>query len=157
MCKDGFFEIWGGGLVGAFPRVVQWMGMPELLEKFGTPAAQVDPELKEEFEAIFYSWCLDRTKTEIWESAQKARVTLGPYNTIADLLASHQLQERRYWAEIEHPVAGMLAYPGAPAKMETPWQIRRPAPLLGEYNQEVYGELGYTRQDLTKLREQGVI
>jgi crotonobetainyl-CoA:carnitine CoA-transferase CaiB-like acyl-CoA transferase len=35
--------------------------------------------------------------------------------------------------------------------------VRRPAPLLGEHNEEIYGELGYTKEDLIKLREWGII
>ena len=60
--------------------------------------------------------------------------------------------------EVDHPAAGRVKYPGAPFKMmETPWEIRRPAPLLGQHNEEVMGELGYTKEDLVRLREQGVI
>jgi len=41
---------------------------------------------------------------------------------------------------------------------QTPWAIRSPAPLLGQHNEEVYGEcLGYGREDLVKMREMGVI
>jgi crotonobetainyl-CoA:carnitine CoA-transferase CaiB-like acyl-CoA transferase len=31
------------------------------------------------------------------------------------------------------------------------------APLLGEHNEEVLGELGYARADLVKLRQRGVL
>jgi len=38
-------------------------------------------------------------------------------------------------------VTGPLTYPGAPFKLSaTPWQIRSPAPRLGEHNAQVYGE-----------------
>jgi crotonobetainyl-CoA:carnitine CoA-transferase CaiB-like acyl-CoA transferase len=41
---------------------------------------------------------------------------------------------------------------------ETPWQIRSPAPLLGQHNEEVFcGRLGYKREDLKKMEESGVI
>jgi crotonobetainyl-CoA:carnitine CoA-transferase CaiB-like acyl-CoA transferase len=34
----------------------------------------------------------------------------------------------------------------------------RPAPMLGQHNQQVYGEvLGYSRQRLDQLKESGVI
>ena len=56
------------------------------------------------------------------------------------------------------PFTGKLSYSGAPFRSEAmPWVVRRPAPLLGQHNEEVYGAVGYTREDLTKLRERGVI
>jgi crotonobetainyl-CoA:carnitine CoA-transferase CaiB-like acyl-CoA transferase len=41
--------------------------------------------------------------------------------------------------------------------MESPWAIRRRAPLLGEDNAGVYGELGLSADSLTALREARVI
>ena len=41
---------------------------------------------------------------------------------------------------------------------KTPWHIERPAPLLGEHNEEVFCErLGYSRQDLVRMRAEGAI
>jgi crotonobetainyl-CoA:carnitine CoA-transferase CaiB-like acyl-CoA transferase len=40
---------------------------------------------------------------------------------------------------------------------QLPWRIRRPAPLLSQHNEEVYSRLGYSREDLVKLRERGII
>ncbi len=35
---------------------------------------------------------------------------------------------------------------------ETPWELRRPAPQLGEHNHEVYAEaLGYRQEELARL------
>jgi len=68
------------------------------------------------------------------------------------------LQHRKYFVDIEHPVGGKITYPGAPFKMsETPWQAER-APLLGEHNEEVLcRRLGYSQEDLVKLRERNII
>jgi crotonobetainyl-CoA:carnitine CoA-transferase CaiB-like acyl-CoA transferase len=39
-----------------------------------------------------------------------------------------------------------------------PWLIRRPAPLMGQHNEEIYcGKLGYSKEDLVKLKETGCI
>jgi len=158
MCKDGFFDIWGGGIVQAFTFVVDWMGMPELMEQFGSVEAQMNPEKEAEFDAIFLPWCLERNKLEIWETAQKARVKLGPINTTEDLLRTPHFHERGFWVEMDHPAMGKVTCPGAPYKMcETPWQVNRPAPLLGQHNEEVYSGIGYSGEDLVKLKEIGVI
>jgi len=72
--------------------------------------------------------------------------------------AAH-LAERGFFVEIDHPKAGKLKYPGAPCKFSSPlWQLKRPAPLLGQHNEEVFCQrLGYTRKELVKLRQAGVI
>jgi len=140
-----------------FDRTTRMMGMPELMERFGDPSAQFNPELKEEFEAIFLPWCAERTKREIVAAGQAAGVLCGPINTTEDLLSDPHFKERGYFVEIDHPAAGKFLYPGAPFRAETPWRIRRPAPLLGEHNGEVYAGLGYSEEDLVRLKEMGVI
>ncbi|MFQ5925569.1 MAG: CoA transferase, partial [Dehalococcoidia bacterium] len=76
-----------------------------------------------------------------------------------ELLNDPHFRERGFWAEIDHPMTGKLTYPGAPIKAEEmPWVIRRSAPLLGQHNEEIYCDrLGYSRQDLVKLKEARVI
>jgi crotonobetainyl-CoA:carnitine CoA-transferase CaiB-like acyl-CoA transferase len=50
-------------------------------------------------------------------------------------------------------------YPGQPYQFsKTAPRNRHGAPLLGQHNEEVYcTRLGYTKQDLIKLREAGII
>jgi crotonobetainyl-CoA:carnitine CoA-transferase CaiB-like acyl-CoA transferase len=74
------------------------------------------------------------------------------------LLTDPQYQARNFWIDIDHPYAGIQTYPGAPVKMtETGWKMSR-APLLGEHNQEIYCDrLGYSKEELVRLRASGVI
>ena len=60
---------------------------------------------------------------------------------------------------MDHPVVGRAEYPGMGPKLSgLDFEIRMPAPLLGQHNTEVYcDELGYTRDDLVTLREMGII
>ncbi len=157
-CADGYVELTGG--IVYFPRVVRMLGEPETFEdpKWRTPTAQSDPELKQEFEEYFIPWCLERTKYEIWYAAQEAGVLSGPINSMEDLADDPNFNQRNAFAEMEHPVAGRLRYPGRPFVMnESPWSIRRPAPTLGQHNDETLTGLGYTREDIARLREQNAI
>ena len=157
-CQDGYFAITGGGVY--FPRVVQMMGSPGSLQepRWYTPEAQSDPELKEEFEQIFFPWILSRSKQQAWEAAHRARVLSGPLNTMEDLLNEPFFNERGAFAQVDHPQAGPLRQPGRPFIMsETPWTLRRPAPLLGQHNEEVLADLGYTVEDIISFRQSGVI
>jgi len=61
--------------------------------------------------------------------------------------------------EMEHPeLHDTLTYVGPSIKlMETPIRFRRRAPLIGEHNQEVYAELGLSRDEIIALKEGGII
>jgi CoA:oxalate CoA-transferase len=94
----------------------------------------------------------------VWAAAQACSILSGPIFTVDEVVDDPHYKGRGYWVEIEHPVAGRLRYPGQPFRMsEHPWRLRRPAPLLGQHNEEVYGALGYSKEDLVKLREMGAI
>jgi crotonobetainyl-CoA:carnitine CoA-transferase CaiB-like acyl-CoA transferase len=157
-CEDGYFEVTGGLIY--FPRVVRMLGdPPELLEpRWYTPESQTDPELKDEFEAHFLSWTLQRSKADAWRAAQESNVLSGPLNTMEDVANDQHFIGRGAFAQIDHPLAGSLKYPGRPFVMtESPWEIRRPAPMLGQHNGEILQELGYGPDDQVRLRAQGVI
>ncbi len=112
----------------------------------------------DELSAEFYAWAAGVTKGEAYERAGRARAPIAPVNTIADLLASPHLRERGFFHEVEHPAAGALPYPGPPARMSATPPSPRRAPLLGEHNREVYGELlGLAPRDLAKLSAAGVV
>jgi len=158
-CQDGYIYIhvtdqW-------WPRLVQMLACPDLLTdpRFATPAARLSTEHQPAFDAIFYPWLLERTKQEIMERAQAARVLATAVNTPQDVLQDRQFQERGFFVEITHPDAGHVTQPGPPFRMtETPWCIRRPAPRLGQHNEEIYGGmLGLSKEELLVLREQGAI
>jgi crotonobetainyl-CoA:carnitine CoA-transferase CaiB-like acyl-CoA transferase len=163
VCKDGYvFMVATGSTTGAlfFPAIARMLKLtPAEVEEWGRPEILNDPVKSGEFDQRFLEpWLLERNMMEIVEEAQAAGVMSTPYNTPGSLLSDPHFRERGYWKEIDHPVVGRLTYPGAPFRMgEGGWQIRRSAPLLGQHNEEVYGELGYSKEDLTQLRQSGVI
>jgi crotonobetainyl-CoA:carnitine CoA-transferase CaiB-like acyl-CoA transferase len=84
-------------------------------------------------------WMRQQKKEDIHHRAAKAKIPIGPFNTAADVLANEQYQARGYFIEVDHPIAGKHLYPGWPYKMTaTPPAVERPAPLLGQHNQEVF-------------------
>jgi crotonobetainyl-CoA:carnitine CoA-transferase CaiB-like acyl-CoA transferase len=154
-CADGLFEI----LVGidrwdAFVRTVaeDWIGDP----LFKPPVR--DPAISERFNQHWRPWVLTRSKRELTERFQQGGVPCAPLNTVADLAGDEQLMHRDFFIDIDHPSVGRLTYPGAPFKMQqAAYVIRRPAPLLGQHNAEILGELGYRAADLAALSANAVI
>ena len=157
-CEDGYFQLSGSRTY--FPRVVRMLGEPEFLteSRWTTPEAQRDADMKAEFEEYFQIWVKTRTMYDAWRTAQDARVLSGPLNTVGDLMQDPVFNQRGAFADITHPEAGELKYPGRPFIMnESPWAVNRPAPLLGQHNGEILGSLGYSGDDIVRLKQQGVI
>ncbi len=76
-----------------------------------------------------------------------------------DVDVDEQMNARGYWEEVHHPVVGPVRFPAWPMRYASrlaPW-FRLPAPLLGQHNGEVLGELGLTTHDLAALQADGVI
>ncbi len=98
-------------------------------------------------------------KEELFHQLQENALAAAPVNTSEDLVNSAQMEARGFFAEVEHPEAGKLKYPTVPYKFsETPSKVERAAPLLGQHNESVYcGWLGYSKEELVKLKESGII
>jgi crotonobetainyl-CoA:carnitine CoA-transferase CaiB-like acyl-CoA transferase len=104
-------------------------------------------------------YCSQHTVLELYRKVQEKRVPFAPVSTMGDLLNSEHLKARGFFVEIPHPVAGTRTYPGAPLKYHaTPWEIRMPAPTLGQHNDQIFGgRLGLDAARLAELKRTGVI
>lgn len=154
-CKDDYV-----GIVSGPPR--RWLQISKLVNQpqladLKYIAQRI--ELGDEIDALMLPWLVEHTKDEVYHAGQAMdpRIPTSPVRNPEDLINSPQFKAREFFVEVEHPIAGKGTYPGPPAKLsETPMQITR-APLLGEHNEEIYRHLGYNREDIAKLRDEGVI
>jgi CoA:oxalate CoA-transferase len=157
-CQDGYIMI---TIVSEreWANLARAMGNPEWVqdERFSTwagrhlHAGELNPRIRE--------WVAQFKKDEAFELLQASGVAAVPVATADDLARSAQLEARGFFSEIDRPLTGRQRYPTASYNYEkTPWQALRPAPLLGQHNEEVYcGRLGYDRETLVTMREAGVI
>ncbi|MBI2856303.1 MAG: CoA transferase [Chloroflexi bacterium] len=156
-CKDGYVSVQAGG--NRWRMVADLLEMPELLDdpRFAPPDGQRSPEGKEEFErTIWLPWLMERTGEQVMEECQRRDIPSVVIYDMAQVVdQAPQLASRGYFTEIDHSVAGKFRYPGAPIFNSNGWwQIRRPAPLLGQHTQEVLvEELGYSQEDVMRLAE----
>jgi len=157
-CKDGYVVI-------TAPQQHQWEALVKLM---GNPEWALGEKTKDEFarsenapelQPLIEEWMRQHTREEIYHQGQSFSCPIGPVNSAADVWDSPQYQERKFFVEIDHPEAGKLSYPSTSYKLsESPWQASRAAPLLGEHNEEIYCQrLGYTRDDLVRMKAAGVI
>ena len=153
-CKDGYVEIF-------CPWARHWepftrlMGDPRLIDPAFSDR-QYRNDHVDEVEAVMVPWLAARTKAELAELFDRERLPFAVINTIADVVESVQLREREFFMPVEHPVAGTWRYSGAPFKTSfAGWQIRTPAPLLGQHTGEVLQGLGLDVGAIVELERSG--
>jgi benzylsuccinate CoA-transferase BbsE subunit len=168
-CKDGYvFFFILGGLTGAKTsrQLVKWMDDEGMGDEYlrnlewesfdmGTTTQDVLDRISKPVGGFF----LTRTRKEILEAAIKRNISICSLSSMEDLVHDRNLKERHFWTEIDHPELGIkLPYPRQFAKVSVkPVTTRFRAPLIGEHNSEVYGEIGLSSRDLAVLKQAGVI
>lgn len=101
---------------------------------------------------------LTKRDTEYWvEKFQEVGFWCAKVNDYEDVAKDPQVLHNGIIKEIAHPVAGTYKAIGTPIEMsETPPTIRRPAPLLGQHNEEILLHLGYTKEQIQQMQDSGL-
>lgn len=126
-------------------------------EKFATLLRRKENE--DELDHLVEEWTRQRTAEEVMMSMQRAGVAAGVVQNGQDLLEKdEQLRFRGHYVYMEHPEAGRIAHDNVPCKLSaTPGVLRRPAPILGQDNEYVYGDLlGMTEDEMNQCYVDGV-
>ena len=157
------FEV-GDGYIGLMFPQARWAAFCELI---GRPEIEHDPRFEgtrqrrdnmAELSEIIAEWTEGKRKADLYHAVQAVQGPAGYVCTAPDLIESPQFVEREFFSEVDHPATGPLLYPGLPLRFGTERPPLRRAPLLGEHNAEVYGELlGCSAADLARMRGAGVI
>ncbi len=109
---------------------------------------------------ILRKFTATKTKWEMYEQGQGRRLLWGIVSTPKDLAENPQLKARNWLTPVEHAeLKATLNYPGTPYRLsETPWAIHARPPLVGEHNQQVFGEeLGLSESEWHELEAQGAV
>ncbi len=155
--SDGYF-ILGCANQGLWERTCRAIGRGELLEdpRFATNTDRVAH--REECVGILAEAFRHKPTGHWVKVITDAGVPCGPINRVSDVVNNPQVLARNMIAAMDHPNVPGLKTPNSPLKLtESPASIRRPPPLLGQHNDEVLAEQGYTPEQVAGLRERGVI
>ena len=93
------------------------------------------------------------------DALQAAGVPAGAVQTPQEKVDDDpQLRARGFLREADHPELGRVKFEGEPIRLSrSPWELRRPSPLLGQHSDYVYHELlGVEQSDIAKMAEEGV-
>jgi itaconate CoA-transferase len=132
------------------------MERPALLEdtRFSTPEAR--RKHRDVLEGLIEEIFRERPSTEWMKRLEAARLPFGSVNGIADVLAHPQLLARQMVQEVDSPV-GRVPVLASPLRLsDSPQRLDR-VPALGEDNDAILHDLGYSEADIASLRRDRII
>ena len=155
--SDGQFII-GCANQGLWERMCRAIGQVAMLDdpRYTTNTDRVEhrAECVGELSALF----AQKTTAHWVDLIVEAGVPCGPINTVADVVSNPQVLARNMIAEVDHPNIPNLKFPGSPLKLtDSPATIRRVPPMLGQHNEEILEEAGYSPEKIADLKERGVL
>ncbi len=157
--KDGRWlclEVWQPDLY--WSRVCQAIERGDLEHdpRFATfePRIENHAVLFDILEEIFLSKTLDEWKVRLNE----ARIPWDPIQNLQEAVSDPQARANDFFVPYDHPTYGRMEVVANPIKLsKTPATIRMLAPEFGQHTEEILLENGYTREDIARFKEQGVI
>jgi len=104
-------------------------------------------------------WTINYTHYEVMELLQRCGVAAMPSFSAEEILSDRHVKARGLINEVQHPVLGKKVVINPSWKhSETPARIHKASPLLGEHNEEVFGELlGMSKEEVKKLETAQII
>ena len=113
---------------------------------------------QDELDRLIGEWTCRHDHIELMHALQKAGIAAGAVLDQSEVMEDPHLKERECYVEIDHPEAGTRPYARSPWKMSRAPQPARRAPLLGEHNQYVLGELlGLSDQEIAESEKEKII
>ena len=158
MCQDGKYINIAVGSERLWERFCKAMGREDLQSRpdYAMNGDRVRnrsslvPSLQEEF--------LKKPVAQWVAQLEEGGVPCGPINELSDVFSDPQVTARDMLLEIPHPTLGRIKQAGIPIKFSaTQGSIDRHPPLLGEHTDEILGELGYSSDQVSKLKAEGAV
>lgn len=117
-------------------------------------------EHRDIIDPVVSEWVASQTAEEVVAASEKIPIPCGICYDHTEVADNPQVKAREMLTEVLSPDGkSKVLVRGTPLRMSaTPLKIERSFPAIGQHNEEIYGGLlGYSRQDLAKLKEEGVI
>ncbi len=155
-CKDGHWVISQIHRPGRWTKFMDWVQDPELASDPSLAEEENQHKRRDFIMDRLDKWAARFTKTELVEEAQRRHFPASPVSTPLDLVDDPQLIARGFLKEIDHPEFGRIRFPQGAIATVLGNQLG-PAPRLGEHNNEILTQLGYSAEDRHTLISAGAI
>lgn len=149
--SDGFISI----AMSPWVKLVEALGDKTLLE-YNDP--QVLYQKRDYIHSLVEAITVTKSTEEWLEIMLGLDIWVAQVNSQKQVEYDPQVIHNNTFVEVEHPKAGKVKLTNIPFSMsETPGQIKRPSPLLGQHGEEILSELGMSREEIQELKDKNII
>jgi crotonobetainyl-CoA:carnitine CoA-transferase CaiB-like acyl-CoA transferase len=156
-CRDGWVRV---PIIGDrfWPIVLRILGEPEAL----MASEWREQAFRTANEDLLHNLITEQTKQwaaeEFVVTAKSNGLPVAPVRPPSGFMKDLNTLARGFWREVDHPVAGRALYASTPVRMSASrLEVGRPAPRLGEHNEEVFSSIGFSSEEILRLRAAGAI
>mgnify|MGYP003628000911 CR=1 FL=1 len=156
--SDGKWLAMSGSIQSMAERIFRVIGRDDMNSdpKFRTNTDRVAN--RQEVDEIVGGWIGARTLDECMEVFDRENVTVAPVYNIAQIMDDPHFREREINVELPDEDMGTVAMHNiVPRLSRTPGGFARPAPTLGQHNEEILGRIGIPATEVAALKERGVL
>ena len=157
-CADGGYALVAGNGDSIFKRLMQCIGRPDLAQDPGLAKNAGRVQRVEEIDAAIGAWTATMSVDQVLTALEQAQVPSGKIYTVADIAADPHYAARGMLGQVTLDDGSAVSVPGfVPKLSRTPGGHRRNAPALGQDTDAVLREMGLNSEQITALRERGIV
>jgi len=156
--SDGKYVALSASIQVMAERVFRVIGREDMINdpRYRTNADRV--RHRDEVNDIVTAWVVERSRDDVLEIFQGAGITASPVYDVRDVIVDPHVLAREVLVDLPDEDVGTAPHHNIPPRLSsTPGTFRRPAPELGEHTDELLGEAGYEKQEISKMRDEGMI
>ena len=144
---------------GLFRRCAKLIGAEEWIDDARFQTDQDRGDHRDELCERMAAWCKERNTEEALQALEQAGVPAGPTLNLQQALDHPQVAAMGFLGAVDYPGLKKAA-PVADLPLtfsESGGGIEQRPPLLGEHNEEILAELGYSKEEIQGLKTDEVI
>ena len=156
--RDGKWLAMSGSMQSMAERIFRVIGRDDMNHDVRFKTNEDRVANRDQVDAIVGGWIAERSLAQNMAIFGRERITVAPVYDIAQICEDAHFVQREVLVELPDDELGSIAHHNVfPRLSATPGVFRRPAPSLGEHNEEILGELGVSHEDRESLAREGVL